>query len=136
MRRVQKRCIFKRKIQHSEFLLQKGDVGIFSLESYRVTKRQLECCRLLLRRELKKKGSVLLRLGVSIPITNKSTGVRMGKGKGDVDFHVGFLNKNDLFIEIKGVSYLLGLKLLKKISYKLPFRVGLYTKGGNTYFLK
>lgn len=128
--RLQKRCFFKKKIQNSDFFIQRGDVGIFSLDPHRITRKQLECCRLLLRRELKKKGNIYIRCDLNIPLTNKSTGVRMGKGKGDIDTYVGFLSRYDCFIEIKGVSYLLGLKLLKKVSYKLPFRIGMITKQG------
>nr|YP_010049283.1 60S ribosomal protein L16 [Pleurostomum flabellatum]QPL15623.1 60S ribosomal protein L16 [Pleurostomum flabellatum] len=121
--RFQKRCIYRLNIRHSNFFLEKGDFGICSADNTLITPYNINCCRMLLKRELKKKGRVHVRCNFNIPKTIKSTGVRMGKGKGDIDHYLGHLSKNDCFLEIKGVSKLLGLKLFRKISYKLPFRI-------------
>lgn len=134
--RLQKKCIYKYKINSSSKLLLSGDYGFFSLENHILTKEQIECCRVIIRRELKKKGFLLIRCNFLLPITDKPTGVRMGKGKGPIDRYVEFINIFDCLFELKGLSFLLAMKLLNKISYKLPFKVCLMDQKKNIYISK
>lgn len=134
IKKLQKRCIYGRKIKHCIPSLQKGEIGIVCLENSFITFDQISCFRLFLRRGLKKKGSVIIRCNLSIPITKKSSGVRMGKGKGDVSHFQGFLSKNECFIELSGVSRLFGYMLIKKLSYKIPFKIGLLDSDGFVFF--
>jgi large subunit ribosomal protein L16 len=83
---------------------------------------------------LRKKGKVHTRCVLNIPRTKKSTGVRMGKGKGDLDYFIGFVSKNDCFMEIKGVSKLFCIKLHEKLSGKLPFKVRVMGRDGKFYY--
>lgn len=136
IKKFQKRCRFKNKISHKNYHLLKGNIGFVSFDNFSIYKNQVECCRLLLKRELKKKGVVFIRCNYFIPVTRKSTGVRMGKGKGDIDFYKSFICKNQCFIELKGVSFMFGVRLLRKISYKLPYNLGLLTDKGRIYYLK
>ena len=134
--RSHKKCIYKHRINASSSLLNIGDYGFFALENNILTKEQIECCRVIIRRELKKKGFLLIRCNFLIPITKKATGVRMGKGKGAIEKYVAFINIFDCLFELKEISILLALKLLTKISYKLPFKVGLIDRGNNLFMLK
>lgn len=134
--RLHKKCIYKHKINNSSKLLLAGDFGFFAIENCILTKEQIECCRVIIRRELKKKGFLLIRCNFLIPITSKATGVRMGKGKGAIEKHVEFINIFDCLFELKELSFLLAIKLLNKISYKLPFKVCLIDKNKNIYFSK
>lgn len=134
--RLHKKCIYKHKINSSSQLLLSGNYGFFALENSILTKEQIECCRVIIRRELKKKGFLLIRCNFLIPITSKALGVRMGKGKGSIEKHVEFINIFDCLFELKNISFLLAIKLLNKISYKLPFQVCLIDKENNMYFSK
>lgn len=134
--RLHKKCIYKHKINSSSDLLLSGDYGFFALENSILTKEQIECCRVIIRRELRKKGFLLIRCNFLIPITSKALGVRMGKGKGPIDKYVEFINIFDCLFELKSISFLLAIKLLNKISYKLPFKVCLIDKNKNLYYSK
>jgi len=133
MRRVQKRLLNKYKIQNSSHQALVGDFSIISLKTSRITAKQIECSRILLRREIRKKNATQKRVSFTIPVTSKPTGVRMGKGKGEIDFYVGKCYCFDPIFDFRGISLELGLKLLRKISYKLPMKVGLMDKQGNVY---
>lgn len=135
-RRLQKRCIYKSKINSSTHFLHSGKFGFFSLEHSIITKEQLECCRVLLKRELRKKGKLLIRISFKTPLTNKTSGVRMGKGKGAIDKYVNIINMFDCLFELKDISFLFALQLLKKISYKLPIKVCLIDFNKNIYLAK
>jgi large subunit ribosomal protein L16 len=78
----------------------------------------------------------LIRTSFTTPITSKTTGVRMGKGKGAIDKYIQVINIFDCFFELKGISSLLAFKLLKKISYKLPVRVCLIDRKRNIYITR
>ena len=134
--RLHKKCIYRHKINSSTTRLIAGDYGFFSLSNSILTKEQIECCRVIIRRELRKKGFLLIRCNFLIPITSKAVGVRMGKGKGAIKGHVDFINIFDCLFELKQISFLLALKLLNKISYKLPFNVCLIDKNNNIYYSK
>ncbi len=131
--RLHKKCIYRHKINSSTNLLLSGDFGFFALENSILTKEQIECCRVIIRRELKKKGFLLIRCNFLIPVTSKALGVRMGKGKGSIEKHVEFINIFDCLFELRNISFLLALKLLNKIAYKLPFKVCLIDKNRNLY---
>ena len=59
--RLHKKCIYKHKINNSSTYLLTGDYGFFALENSILTKEQIECCRVIIRRELRKKGFLLIR---------------------------------------------------------------------------
>jgi len=135
-RRLQKHCIHKHRINSTTNLLHTGTFGFFSLGHSIITKEQIECCRVLIRRELRKKGFLLIRTSFTMPITSKTSGVRMGKGKGAIDKYIQVINMFDCLFELKEISLLLAVKLLKKISYKLPVSVCLIDKDRNIFIAK
>jgi large subunit ribosomal protein L16 len=65
--------------------LQKGCIGLISMDSGRLSSKQLISLRQTLNKYVKKKGRIFINIFPQIPITNKPTKVRMGKGKGNVD---------------------------------------------------
>lgn len=135
-RRLQKKCIYKSKINHSVNLITSGDYAICSLENHFITKDQIECCRILIRRELKRKGFLLIHSNFDIPLTKKSTGTRMGKGKGVIKEYVGYVFIYSSLFELKQIPFFLAFKLLRKISYKLPFKVCLIDKNNYVFKIK
>ena len=63
-----------------------GAFGLKALEPNRVTAREIEAARRAITREMKRQGRVWIRIFPDVPVTSKPTEVRMGKGKGAVDY--------------------------------------------------
>ena len=63
-----------------------GSVGLVALQQGRVTARQLEATRKVLRRSLRKEAKTWITVFPNMPLTKKPQEVRMGKGKGSVDY--------------------------------------------------
>ena len=68
------------------FLLNFGTFGLKATEPERVTARQIEAARRAITRHMKRQGRVWIRIFPDVPVTSKPVEVRMGKGKGSVDF--------------------------------------------------
>lgn len=103
------------------------DQGIYALEGYRITAAQIEAARMALVRTLGRKKS-LIRICIfpHIPVTKKSLGVRMGKGKGEVDHFVAFVKPGSMLFTFTQNEN--AKKACQAVSYKLPIKVGLVDK--------
>ena len=73
-----------------------------SLESYRVTDRQLESARRTLRKVIKKLGVVDARVVASLPVSKKPAETRMGKGKGSYSLSVCLVREGTVLFELQG----------------------------------
>ena len=71
------------------FDLNFGTFGLKATEPERVTARQIEAARRAMTRHMKRQGRVWIRIFPDVPVTSKPTEVRMGKGKGSVDYWAG-----------------------------------------------
>jgi large subunit ribosomal protein L16 len=110
-----------------------GDWGLKALEPHWITAQQLEACRIAITRTLKRSGKVWIRVFPDKPVTSKGIGVRMGKGKGDVEGWVAVVKSGKIMFEIAGVSEELAKKALKYAASKLPVKtkiVARYNIGG------
>jgi len=101
-------------------------VGIVALEKGRLTQSQMEACFKIISKTIKgdkrlKKGIIKSNFNLTAPITKKSTGVRMGKGKGNINRWVFPVNCGRVLFELKEVDIQIGLLGLKQAQYKLPF---------------
>src|SRR3954462_3560824 len=63
-----------------------GQYALKATEPERVTARQIEAARRAITREMKRQGRVWIRIFPDVPVSKKPTEVRMGKGKGSVEF--------------------------------------------------
>ena len=86
------------------FTLNFGSYGLKSLEPERVTARQIEAARRAMTRQMKRQGRVWIRIFPDTPVTSKPTEVRMGKGKGSVDFWAAKVKPGRIMFEIDGVD--------------------------------
>ena len=68
------------------FTLNFGSYGLKSLEPERITARQIEAARRAITRQMKRQGRVWIRIFPDVPVTDKPAEVRMGKGKGAVEY--------------------------------------------------
>ncbi|MEO6189280.1 MAG: 50S ribosomal protein L16, partial [Saprospiraceae bacterium] len=72
-------------IANRGFTIAFGTYGLKSLDSARLTNRQIEAARIAMTREMKREGNVWIRIFPDRPVTAKPAEVRMGKGKGALD---------------------------------------------------
>src|SRR3569832_562632 len=80
-----------------------GQFGLKSQELERVTARQIEAARRAITREMKRAGRVWIRVFPDLPVSKKPVEVRMGKGKGSVEFWAARVKPGRILFEIDGV---------------------------------
>lgn len=97
-----------------------GDYGLQALEPSWVTNRQIESCRIAINRTFKREGKIFIRIFPDKPITKRPIGVRMGKGKGNVEGWVAVVKPGRILFEVKGVTEEKALAALRKATMKLP----------------
>jgi large subunit ribosomal protein L16 len=81
-----------------------GGFGLKALEPNRVTAREIEAARRAITRFMKRQGRVWIRVFPDVPVTSKPTEVRMGKGKGSVDYWAARVKPGRIMFEIDGVA--------------------------------
>ncbi|MCP4652444.1 MAG: 50S ribosomal protein L16 [Candidatus Omnitrophica bacterium] len=99
-----------------------GEFGIKSIECGWLKNNQLETCRIVLARRLRRSGKMWIRVFPDKPITKKPAETRMGKGKGDVDKWVSVIKRGRVIFEIAGVPEDYARASLRQVAYKLPFK--------------
>ncbi|GAA4534367.1 50S ribosomal protein L16 [Chelativorans composti] len=99
-----------------------GSYGLKALEPERVTARQIEAARRAITRQMKRQGRVWIRIFPDVPVTSKPTEVRMGKGKGSVDYWAFRVKPGRIMFEIDGVDEELAREALRLGASKLPIK--------------
>ena len=92
------------------------------MEPERVTARQIEAARRAITRQMKRQGRVWIRIFPDLPVTSKPTEVRMGKGKGSVDYWAARVHPGRVVFEIDGVDETTAREALRLGAAKLPIR--------------
>lgn len=99
-----------------------GDYGLKATTRGRITSRQIEAARRAITRHVKRGGKIWIRVFPDKPITKKPLEVRMGKGKGSVEYWVAQIKPGAILYEIQGVSEQLAKEAFTLASAKLPIR--------------
>ncbi|MFK7941209.1 MAG: 50S ribosomal protein L16 [Roseovarius sp.] len=99
-----------------------GSYGLKATQPERVTARQIEAARRAMTRHMKRQGRVWIRIFPDVPVTSKPTEVRMGKGKGSVDFWACKVKPGRVMFEIDGVSDEIAREALRLAAMKLPIK--------------
>ncbi len=102
--------------------LSNGTFGIKSLDSSFVTARQIEAARIAATRYMKREGSLWIKIFPDKPITKKPLEVRMGKGKGAVEYWAAVVKPGRILFEIGGVPFDVAKEALRLASQKLPVK--------------
>ena len=97
-----------------------GSYALKALDSHWITDRQIEAARQALTRHMKREGNVWIRIFPDKPITNKPAEVRMGKGKGNLEYWAAVVKPGRIIFEIDGVPEEVALGALKLAAGKLP----------------
>lgn len=99
-----------------------GEFGLKVLEHGHITARQIEAARRVMSRHIKRGGKVWIRIFPDKPITKKPLEVRMGSGKGSVEYWVAPVQPGRIMFEIEGVTEDLAKEALGLAAAKLPIK--------------
>ena len=102
-----------------------GDFGLQAVETSYVTARQIEAARITITRTMKRGGKVWINIFPHKPITKKPAEVRMGSGKGNVEYYVADVKPGRILFEISGVSEDVAREAMRKAGHKLPMKTKL-----------
>jgi len=107
-----------------------GSVGLKALEPERITARQIEAARRAISRHMKRQGQLWIRVFPDLPITKKPLEVRMGSGKGGVEYWTARVKPGRILFELDGVSAQIGKEALLLAAAKLPIKTKIVTRVG------
>lgn len=99
-----------------------GEYGLKAIGRGRLTARQIEAARRAMTRHVKRSGKIWIRVFPDKPITKKPLEVRMGKGKGNVEYWVALIRPGKVLYEMEGVSELLAREAFALAAAKLPVK--------------
>ncbi len=97
-----------------------GSFGLKALESVWMTNRQIEAARQAMTRHMKREGNVWIRIFPDKPITRKPAEVRMGKGKGSLEYWAAVVKPGHIIFEAEGVPMQVAKEALELAAQKLP----------------
>lgn len=112
------------------FDLNFGEYGLKALEPERVTARQIEAARRAISRHVKRVGRLWIRIFPDVPVTRKPAEVRMGSGKGSVEFWVCRVKPGRVMFEIDGVSEAIAREAFERAAAKLPIKTKFIARVG------
>jgi len=81
-----------------------GEFGLKTTEHGMITARQIEAARRVISRYVKRGGKVWIRIFPDAPVTKKPLEVRMGSGKGNVEYWVAKVQPGKMLYEMEGVD--------------------------------
>ncbi len=105
-----------------------GEFGLKAITRGRITARQIEAARRAMTRYIKRGGKVWIRIFPDVPITKKPIEVRMGKGKGNVEYWVAKIQPGKILYEMEGVSEEIAREAFRLASAKLPVTTAFITR--------
>ena len=105
-----------------------GEYGLKATERGRVSARQIEAARRAMTRKVKRNGKIWIRIFPDVPISSKPLEVRMGKGKGNVDYWCSKVQPGTVLYEMEGVSEELAREAFRLAANKLPIKTTFVTR--------
>ena len=109
-------------VAHRGALLSNGTFGIKSLDSAFITSRQIESARVAATRYMKREGQLWIKIFPDKPSTKKPVEVRMGKGKGAVEYWAAVVKPGRIMFEVGGVPLDVAKEALRLAAQKLPVK--------------
>ncbi len=99
-----------------------GEFGLKATTRGRITARQIEAARRTITRRVKRGGKLWIRVFPDKPISRKPLEVRMGKGKGNVEYWISVVKPGKVLYEIEGVTEELAREAFSLAAAKLPVK--------------
>jgi len=109
-----------RVLAHRGSKISFGEYGLKATGRGRITARQIEAGRRAITRHVKRGGKIWIRVFPDKPISKKPLEVRMGKGKGSVEYWVAQIQPGRVLYEIEGVSEELAREAFELAAQKMP----------------
>jgi len=103
-------------------LISYGSFGLKSMEPSWITARQIEAARIAVTRFMKREGQLWIKIFPDKPITKKPLEVRMGKGKGAVEYWAAVVKPGKIMFEVGGVPLSVAKEALRLAAQKLPVK--------------
>jgi large subunit ribosomal protein L16 len=97
-----------------------GEFGLKATGRGRITARQIEAARRTITRTVKRGGKLWIRVFPDKPVSKKPLEVRMGKGKGNVEYWVAQVQPGRMLYEIEGIDEDLAREAFSLAAAKLP----------------
>jgi len=99
-----------------------GKFALKALEPSRVEESQIESARKAINRYLRRSGKLWIRVFPHIPVSKKPTDVRMGRGKGPVEFWISRVKPGRILFELDSVTKEEAIGAFSRAASKLPIR--------------
>jgi large subunit ribosomal protein L16 len=99
-----------------------GTFALKALEPKWISNRQIEAARQAMTRHMKREGNVWIRIFPDKPITRKPAEVRMGKGKGSLEFWAAVVKPGRIMFECDGVPMQVAKEAMELAAQKLPIK--------------
>src|SRR3972149_4769643 len=96
-----------------------GEYGLKTTSRARMTAREIEAARRAMTRYVKRGGPVWVRVFPDVPITKKPLEVRMGSGKGNVEYYVAKVLPGKVLFEMEGVTEAIAREAFRLAASKL-----------------
>ncbi|OGL64723.1 MAG: 50S ribosomal protein L16 [Candidatus Tectomicrobia bacterium RIFCSPLOWO2_12_FULL_69_37] len=107
-----------------------GSYGLQTLETTRITARQIEAARIAMTRHIKRGGRIWIRVFPDKPVSKKPAEVRMGKGKGTPEAWVAPVQAGRILYEMDGVTEAIAKEALRLAAHKLPCKTRVVSTHG------
>lgn len=99
-----------------------GNFGMIAITRGKISAKQLESARKVITRVMKRQGNIWIRIFPDKPITLKPLEVRMGKGKGNVEYWVSVIKPGTMIFELSNVNLEIAKQAIKLANDKLPIK--------------
>lgn len=99
-----------------------GAYGLKALQPERITARQIEAARRAITRHVRRVGRLWIRVFPDVPVSKKPAEVRMGSGKGSVEYWAARVAPGRILFELDGVPEQLARGALERAAAKLPIK--------------
>lgn len=104
------------------YTLNFGNIGLKTLEGSRINNREIEAARRAITRHIKRVGKVWIRVFPDLPVTKKPAEVRMGSGKGSVEYWAARVKPGRILFEMEGVPMVIAEEAFRLGSAKLSVK--------------
>lgn len=105
-----------------------GEYGLKAVGRGRLTARQIEAARRAMTRHVRRVGKIWIRVFPDVPVSKKPLEVRMGKGKGNVEYWVCKIQPGRVLYEMEGVDEATAREAFRLAAAKLPFKTTFVTR--------
>ena len=124
-RKTKYRKMFKGRIKGNTIagsMVSYGSYGLKALEPVRLTARQIESARRAVSRCMKRSGRFWIRVYPDVPVSKKPAEVRMGSGKGSVEYWAAKVHPGRIIFEVDGVDESVAIEAFALAASKLPIK--------------